>query len=207
LQEFWPQDHVADLDAATRFSYKQFMVIMPNDSMLVTPSSTHARSYQTAVEEGYAPDPAAPKLDGSPLGLAAHIAWLNAQGDMIRLPDGREVPRLPHTQLWLIHAYTFIGRLNIRFKLTPELQRWGGHIGYAIRPSFQRRGFGTHILAKGIEAAREAGLGGLLLTCLDTNIASIRVIEANGGALLEVGPHPWHADEIARRYWIDPPPA
>ena len=178
------------------------MVITPNDSMLGLPTSLHARSYQAAVDEGYAPDPAAPWLDGTPASLAAHIAWLNAQGDTIRLPDGREVERALHTQLWLTHAYTFIGRLNIRFRLTPELERWGGHIGYEIRPRYRRRGFGTHILAEGIKVARQGGLGPILMTCLDTNIASIRIIEANGGHFADQGPHPWHHGLVARRYWI-----
>lgn len=176
---------------------------MLSDSSLVMPSATHARSYQAAVAEGYQPDPAAPRLDGSPAGVEAHLAWLNQQGDLIRLPDGREVARLAHVQLWLVHAYTFIGRVNIRFRLTPELQAWGGHIGYAIRPSFQRRGFGHHILAQAISYARAAGLEGLLLTCLDTNTGSIRIIEGQGGTLIGVGPHPWQPELTARRYWIE----
>lgn len=175
---------------------------MPNDSVLGPPTALHMRSYQAAVDEGYAPDPAAPALDGTPTSLAAHFAWLNAQGGMITLPDGRIVARAAHMQLWLTHAYTFIGRLNIRFALTPELQRWGGHIGYAIRPGFEGRGFGRHILAEGIKAARRGGLKELLLTCLDTNIASIRIIEANGGRLIDQGPHPWHSHLTARQYWI-----
>ena len=178
------------------------MPIMPTDSSLVMPSATHARSYQSAVAEGYQLDPAAPRLTGSGANLEAHIAWLNQQGDLIKLPDGREVVRLAHVQLWLTHAYTFIGRVNIRFHLTPDLQIWGGNIGYAIRPSFQRRGFGSRILALAIQAAREGGLDGLLLTCLDTNLGSIRIIEGNGGRLTGIGPHPWQPELTVRRYWI-----
>jgi predicted acetyltransferase len=178
------------------------MAIMPIDSVLGLPTALHARSYQAAVDEGYTPDPAAPPLDGTPASLAAHIDWLNTQGDTITLPDGRTVARTAHMQLWLTHAFTFIGRLNIRFRLTPELQRWGGHIGYAIRPNFEGRGFGRHILAEGIKAARRGGLKGLLVTCLDTNIASIRIIESNGGRLIDQGPHPWQSHLTARQYWI-----
>jgi predicted acetyltransferase len=181
------------------------MPIMPIDSLLMMPSATHARSYQAALDEGYEPDPAAPALDGSAASLESHIAWLNAQGGEIALPDGRKVARTPHVQLWLTHAYTFIGRVNIRFRLSPELEVWGGHIGYAIRPSFRRRGFGTHILSLAIPTARAAGLGGLLLTCLDTSIGSIKIIEANGGKRIGAGPHPWQPQLTALRYWIDEP--
>jgi len=179
------------------------MSIMPNDSLLMLPTITHARSYQAAIAEGYAPDPASPAIDGSPASMAAHIAWLNTQGGNIRLPDGSVVPRLAHVQLWLTHAYTFIGRLNIRFRLTPDLEVWGGHVGYAIRPSFQGRGFGTHLLAQAIAPARAGGLTGLLLTCTDGNLGSIKVIEANGGKLISVVPHPWQPELRVRRYWIE----
>jgi len=178
------------------------MAITPIDSLLVMPSATHARSYQSAVAEGYEPDPAAPPVlvGGS---MDAHLAWLNAQGGEIRLPDGRMVPRTAHVQLWLVHAYTFIGRVNIRFHLNDDLRLWGGNIGYAIRPSFRQKGFGTHILAQALPVARESGLRGVLLTCLDTNTGSIKVIEANGGMLAEIGPHPAHPEQTVRKYWID----
>ncbi len=145
------------------------------------------------------PDASAPPTDDLP----AHIAWLNAQGTPIRQTDGTETIRGPHVQLWMVHAYTFIGRVNIRFRLTEQLRDWGGNIGYAIRPSFRNRGFGRQILALALPVAREAGLQGVLLTCLDTNIASIRIIEANGGERVGTGPHPTNPEQTVRRYWID----
>jgi predicted acetyltransferase len=178
------------------------MAISPIDSLLVMPSVTHARSYQAAMAEGYQPDPAAPPVSDQ-ASLDAHLTWLNAQGGEIRLPDGRMVPRTPHTQLWLVHDYTFIGRVNIRFRLNDALRIWGGHIGYAIRPSFQGRGFGRHILRLALPVARDTGLHSVLLTCLDTNKPSIRIIEANGGQLAETGPHPTTATQTVRRYWIE----
>ncbi len=175
------------------------MAISPNDSLLVMPSLIYARSYQSAVAEGYTPDANAPPISS----MDSHLAWLNAQGDQIVLPDGTVATRPPHVQLWMVHAYTFIGRVNIRFRLTEHLRVWGGHIGYAIRPSFRGRGFGKQLLAMALPVAREAGLRGVLLTCLDTNLASIRIIEANGGKLAESGPHPVHPEQTVRRYWID----
>ena len=179
------------------------MPIMPNESMLVMPSATHARSYQSAVAEGYPPDPAAPPLDGGPGALDAHIAWLNAQGDQIRLPDGRTVATAAACAA-LDDARLYLHRPGEH--PLPSHAR-AGAVGRPYRlchpPSFRRRGFGTHLLSLAIPTARASGLGGLLLTCLEDNIGSIRVIEANGGALIGVGPHPYQPDQTARRYWIE----
>lgn len=61
----------------------------------------------------------------------------------------------------------------------------GGHIGYDTVPSFRGRGVATSMLRQALPVARALGLTEVLLTCDDTNASSIRVIEKNGGALLE----------------------
>jgi predicted acetyltransferase len=177
------------------------MPIMPNDTLLMLPSATHVRSYQSAVAEGYEPDRAAPPVSR----IEAHLEWLNRQDDEMILADGTRSIRPPHVHLWMVHAYTFIGRVNVRFRLNEALQSWGGNIGYEIRPSFRGRGFGTQILAMALPVARNAGLPGVLLTALDTNTASIRIIEANGGRMVSAGPHPYHPEQTVRRFWIDLP--
>jgi predicted acetyltransferase len=60
----------------------------------------------------------------------------------------------------------------------------GGHIGYDTVPSSRGRGIATEMLRKALPIARKLGLSEVLLTCNDTNSASIRVIEANGGVLV-----------------------
>jgi predicted acetyltransferase len=42
----------------------------------------------------------------------------------------------------------------------------------------------------------------ILITCLDANIASARIIEANGGVLEDIIPDPFGRGP-KRRYWID----
>lgn len=111
---------------------------------------------------------------------------------------------VPQTVLWLIDDGEYIGRLSIRHELNESLRRHGGHIGYEIRPSKRRQGYGTTILKLGLEKAKELGLHKVLLTCNSRNIGSRRIIEHNGGVLedeidIEVNgmmvPH--------LRYWID----
>jgi len=109
--------------------------------------------------------------------------------------------RVPATVLWLVEGQTYIGRVNLRHRLNPRLRRIGGHIGYEIRPSLRRRGYGRQALALALQRARALKLRRVLLVCDAENGASQRVIEANGGILegiFQVS-DPAHA---IRRYWI-----
>ena len=99
--------------------------------------------------------------------------------------SGRNVkPGLvPETTYWLVETDSFIGRVSIRHRLNEKLMRVGGHIGYEIRPSSRRRGYGTLALRLGLEKARELGMARVLVTCDRTNVPSRKIIEANGGVM------------------------
>lgn len=62
------------------------------------------------------------------------------------------------------------------------------------------RGYGALLCKLGIEEARRRGIGDILITCDDDNIGSYKIIEANGGVLLD------RVDNgrgvPTRRYWI-----
>jgi predicted acetyltransferase len=109
---------------------------------------------------------------------------------------------VPMTVLWLVTGDTYLGRVNLRHRLTPRLRRIGGHIGYEIRPSRRRRGCATRALALTLQRARALGLRKVLLTCDAENVGSWRTMEANGGVLEGVFRlRGW--PESIRRYWID----
>jgi RimJ/RimL family protein N-acetyltransferase len=77
-----------------------------------------------------------------------------------------------------------------------------GHIGYSVRPTARGRGLATWALGAVLPRARRLGLGRVLLTCDEHNVASSRTIENNGGVLEDVRDT---ALGRKRRYWIELP--
>ena len=149
--------------------------------------------FQAAGEEGFLSD------------------WERAQGDIAayvqRLKDfsrgiGLKEGVVPDTTFWLVRdGTTFLGYSRLRHRLVPALEHHGGHIGYAIRPSERAKGYGTRILALTLEKAREMELERVLVTCDTDNVASVRVIEANG-AVLENQVISNRSGKRISRYWI-----
>jgi len=60
-----------------------------------------------------------------------------------------------------------------------------GHIGYAVVPWKQRRGYATKALGLMLAEARKVGLPHVELTTDPDNEASQKVITANGGVFVE----------------------
>lgn len=94
------------------------------------------------------------------------------------------------------------GQSSLRHRLTPALEHIGGHIGYDIRPSERRKGFGTLILELTLEKALEIGLRRVLITCDTDNTGSAKIIEKNGGKLSEQE-FSNDAGKMISRYWIE----
>jgi predicted acetyltransferase len=109
---------------------------------------------------------------------------------------------VPQSDYWLVDDGEFIGGVGIRHRLSEHLLAVGGHIGYDIRPSRRRQGYGTKILELALPKARQLGLARVLVTCDVTNLASRRIIEKNGGVLENQVPNPETGiDKL--RFWID----
>jgi predicted acetyltransferase len=108
---------------------------------------------------------------------------------------------VPKTHLWAVIEEELVGRISIHHDLNDVLRLEGGHIGYDTVPSFRGRGIATEMLRQALPVARALGLTEVLLTCDDTNAASIRVIERNGGSLRET--RALRANRpLKRYYWI-----
>jgi predicted acetyltransferase len=78
-----------------------------------------------------------------------------------------------------------LGELFVRHRLSDQLEKVGGHIGYRVRPSERNRGVATQALKLGLAKLSELGVVRALVTCDDRNAASARVIEKCGGIRIE----------------------
>lgn len=87
------------------------------------------------------------------------------------------------TTRWWVEDEEYLGRIAVRHELTEHLREVGGHIGYDVRRSRRREGHATAMLAATLPVARGLGIDPALITCDTDNVASRKVIEANGGRL------------------------
>ena len=114
---------------------------------------------------------------------AEFARYLRELQDEAREPPPQHGGRVPQTTLWWVSGGDYLGRISIRHRLTARLSEIGGHIGYDIRPSARQRGHATAMLAAALPVTHSLGIDPALLTCDENNMASRKVIEANGGVV------------------------
>ena len=162
---------------------------------LVRPGPEHLANYVAALQRGWSADnergveAAREELSRIQADAAAFLASLEdreAKGPPITLPDGSAAKRLPGFKRWLWDG-EFCGSIGLRWQpgttaLPPHCL---GHIGYAVVPWKQHRGYAKSALRLILPEAKAVGLPYVEITTDPDNIASQRVIEANGGILVE----------------------
>jgi len=96
---------------------------------------------------------------------------------------GLDEKYVPQTIYWLIVNDKPVGIGKLRHYLNDNLKIVGGHIGYSIRPSERKNGYGNLILKEILKEAQKMNISEVLLTCDAINIPSRKVIEKNNGVL------------------------
>jgi predicted acetyltransferase len=174
---------------------------------LVEPTLEGLTAYANALAAGWSPDSerdaSAERLTALLLDPAAFLRDITGREPTITLDDGSVVPRLPSRAYWIWDG-EFSGTINLRWQPgSEELPGYvSGHVGYTVVPWKRRRGYATQALAMVLPVARTQGLERVLLTTDPDNLASRRVIEANGGVLSGTGPHPWASGKVKLLYWV-----
>lgn len=172
---------------------------------LVLASLVYAESYVEALREGFRrgdqPSMSTAEIDEIEADFKTFLARLTIKTGDITLPNGELIKRVPSDIFWLVDGETFIGEASVRYALNDWLLQIGGHVGYGIRPRFQRQGYGKLILKLALDILEEHGIEKVLVTCYDHNVGSARIIEANGGVLENLIDDP-RGGGRSRRYWI-----
>ena len=165
-----------------------------NRMKLVWPAAEYLDGYQRALEQGWSPDNLRPeaaqeelaRIADDPVRFLGEQIDREAKGPRVILPDGNTVARLPGYKQWMWDG-DFCGLINFRWQPgTAELPpHCLGHIGYAVVPWKRGRGYATLALKLFLPQAAKEGLPYVEVVTETSNVASRKVIERNGGELVE----------------------
>ena len=98
--------------------------------------------------------------------------------------DIKEIDKLvPAETFFLIRENDnkIVGMIDIRLALNDFLKKYGGNIGYSIRPTERRKGYDKINLYLALKFCKEKGLSEVLLDCDYDNLGSASSIISLGG--------------------------
>ncbi len=172
---------------------------MTNDLMIIKPSFELKEAIWEYRQEYF--DHGETQINGS-----CGLARANNFDEWLELVLSIEKDKLRNN----VHASTFfsvrkidrkiIGSIQLRHFLTPELEKHGGHIGYGIRPSERRKGYGKQQLLLVLEVAKDMKIPKVIISCNKENIASSQTAIGCGAIL--TGENFYDGKEQLI-YWID----
>jgi predicted acetyltransferase len=175
-------------------------------------------AYEAALRDGWSPntvrDVAPEQIEAIATDPDAFLRGILGLGGRIRIREGLEVEKLPDRVRWIFAAdrpgEPFVGAINLRWQEDEKGRPIEalpahvlGHVGYSVLPRFAGNGYATAALAGMLQEAREVGLPRLVITCDAGNLASRRIIEKNGGRLLESFVAPFYGPGERLRFVVD----
>ena len=132
------------------------------------------------------------------LSLDEYIQYCVESNDYRKLKSGY----IPKSFFWFVdEAGVAIGIVRMWHYLNKSLKERTGHISYYIRRDKRGKGYGREALRQALIALGEVGERKALLIADLEYIASVKVIQANGGQLEGVG-RGADGKEFGR-YWIE----
>ena len=175
-----------------------FMQVPPSRTKqamhLVWPAERYLPGYVSALERGWSPNnlraeagrEELEKIRREPVRFLDELIDREGKGPPVPMPDGTFVPRLPGYRRWLWDG-EFCGSISLRWQPgTNALPSYClGHIGYGVVPWKRGCGYATLALRELLVDARAEGLSYVEITTDPSNLASQRVIQANGGVFVE----------------------
>ncbi len=153
-------------------------------------------AFVAAGDDRWAP---APNIDSTEIAhtdVPAYIDLLNGWSEGRGLSEGW----VPSDEFWIVKDGVVVGEISVRRRLEGWLHYVGGHVGYLVHPGYRNQGIATFALCEALKCLAQRGERQALVTCLDDNRASLRVIEKCGGVRIADSPLP---GPKRRRYTID----
>lgn len=108
--------------------------------------------------------------------------------ELLESSKGINIPRgwVPCSSFWLVNdAGEIIGVIRIRHYVDSEFLQMIGHIGYEIKSTHRKKGYGSKLLELGLVEARKIGLEEVIITCAESNIGSRKIIEKFKGKYIK----------------------
>ena len=138
-------------------------------------------------------------------GLDRYINNYEGWLEHLREAEEREVTEesVPGYTYFLVNDNNYpIGMCNIRPYLNEALRRFGGHIGYSIRPTERGNGYNNINLYLALEILNTYDVEEALLDCTVNNLGSNGTIRNLGGRLLYTDIDPYD-NELTNVYSIN----
>lgn len=162
---------------------------------LVQGTREHLASYVAALRAGWSADNVRgavaaqeelARIEADPDTFLASLYDPEARGPLVTLPDGSKVRRIPGYRKWMWDG-EFCGSIGLRW--VPGTQELPvhvlGHVGYAVVPWKQGRGYAKQALKAILPEAKALGLNYIEMTTDPDNIISQHVMLACGAVLVE----------------------
>lgn len=135
--------------------------------------------------------------------LDNYEGWLEKlEEDRNRIPNEDKVPA---QTFFLVRESDnrIVGMINVRLTLNEKLKKYGGHIGYSIRPTERQKGYNKVNLYLGLLTCQKYGIKEVFMDCDKDNPASAKTIQALGGKLIREYYDDQFAHCVVQDYTID----